>query len=153
MQNPFHICRIQLLKKKNGVKKCLKIISIKGGGGVIRRQMEKSILNFHFDYLIISHTRGWVVAQRASSSAGVWALRRLGVAPPVAPSASASAVVLFSEHGADDSLGWKRRAACSVLYLCFAIHCGDNCGQRDGAVTIFDRWTLLLTSVNIHASI
>jgi len=58
----------------------------------------------------------------------------------VAPCASASAVVLFSEHGADDSLGWKRRAACSVLYLCFAIHCGDNLVDSwDGAVTIFDR--------------
>ena len=93
-----------------------------------------------------------MVTQRSSSSAGVWALRRLGVAPSVPPSASASAVVR-SEHGADDSLGWKKRAACSVFYLCFAILCGDNRGQRDGAVTIFDRWTLLLTSVNIHTSI
>ena len=29
----FHICRIQLQKKKIGVKKCLEIMSIKGGGG------------------------------------------------------------------------------------------------------------------------
>ena len=35
-------------KKKSGVKKCLEICVIKGGG---RRLMEKSILNFHFDYL------------------------------------------------------------------------------------------------------
>ena len=39
-------------KKKSGVKKCLEIVTIKGGGGV-RRLMEKTILNFHFDYLII----------------------------------------------------------------------------------------------------
>ena len=33
VQNPFHICRIQLQKKKSGVKKCLEICAIKGGGG------------------------------------------------------------------------------------------------------------------------
>ena len=43
-----------LQKKKSGVKKCLEIMSIKGGG---RRLMEKSILNFHFDYLPISLRR------------------------------------------------------------------------------------------------
>ena len=95
-----------------------------------------------------------MVTQRSSSSAGVWALRRLGVAPPVAPSASASAVVLFSEHGADDSLGWKRRAALVQCYICAlpstVVTIVDS---WDGAVTIFDRWTLLLTSVNIHTSI
>ena len=29
--NPFHICRIQLQKKKSGVKKCLEIMTIQGG--------------------------------------------------------------------------------------------------------------------------
>ena len=38
------------IEEKSGVKKCLEIMSIKGGGDV-RRLMEKSILNFHFDYL------------------------------------------------------------------------------------------------------
>ena len=32
VSNPFHICRIQLQKKKSGVKKCLEICVIKGGG-------------------------------------------------------------------------------------------------------------------------
>ena len=50
----FHICRDQLQKKKVGVKKCREIMSIKGGWGV-QRLMEKSILNFHFDYLTTSH--------------------------------------------------------------------------------------------------
>ena len=36
-------------KKKSGVKKCLEICAIKGGGG--QRLMENTILNFHFDYL------------------------------------------------------------------------------------------------------
>ena len=45
--NPFHICRIQLQKKKSGVKKCLEICAIKGGVG---RLMANTILNFHFDY-------------------------------------------------------------------------------------------------------
>ena len=36
-------------KKKSGVKKCLEICAIKGGGG--RRLMAKTILYFHFDYL------------------------------------------------------------------------------------------------------
>ena len=31
----------------------MKIMSIKGGGGGVRRLMEKSILNFYFDYLKI----------------------------------------------------------------------------------------------------
>ena len=35
---------------KSGVKKCLKIIIIRGRGGG-GRLMEKTILNFHFDYL------------------------------------------------------------------------------------------------------
>ena len=34
-------------KKKSGVKKCLEICAIKGGG---RRLMANAILNFHFDY-------------------------------------------------------------------------------------------------------
>ena len=49
VSNPFHICRIQLQKKKSGVKKCLEICAIKGGGS--RRLMANTILNFHFDYL------------------------------------------------------------------------------------------------------
>ena len=36
-------------KKKGGVKKCLEIMTIKGEG--VRRLMDKTILNFHFDYL------------------------------------------------------------------------------------------------------
>ena len=32
VQNPFLLCRIQLQKKKSGVKKCLEICAIKGGG-------------------------------------------------------------------------------------------------------------------------
>ena len=53
VQNPFHICRIQSQKKKSGVKKCLEICAIKGGGGGlgVGRLMAKTILNFHFDYL------------------------------------------------------------------------------------------------------
>ena len=41
-------------KKKSGVKKCLEIMTIRGGGeggGGVGRLMEKTILNFHFDYL------------------------------------------------------------------------------------------------------
>ena len=37
-------------KKKSGVKKCLAICAIKGGGGGVRRLMANAILNFHFDY-------------------------------------------------------------------------------------------------------
>ena len=33
VKNPFHICRIQMQKKKSGVKKCLEILPLKGGGG------------------------------------------------------------------------------------------------------------------------
>ena len=36
-------------KKKSGVKKCLEICAIKGGG--VGRLMANAILNFHFDYL------------------------------------------------------------------------------------------------------
>ena len=39
-------------KKKSGVKKCLEIRTIKGGGGPTPNG--KNILNFHFDYLHIS---------------------------------------------------------------------------------------------------
>ena len=42
--------RIQLQKKKSGVKKCLEICAIKEGGEG-RRLMAKTILNFHFGYL------------------------------------------------------------------------------------------------------
>ena len=42
---------MQLQKKKSGVKKCLEICAIKGGGrGGGRRLMTNTILNFHFDY-------------------------------------------------------------------------------------------------------
>ena len=38
-------------KEKSGVKNCLEICAIMGGGGVgVRRLMAKTILNFHFDY-------------------------------------------------------------------------------------------------------
>ena len=38
-------------KKKSGVKKCLEICAIKGGGaGGGRRLMANAILDFHFDY-------------------------------------------------------------------------------------------------------
>ena len=43
------LCRSQLQKKRSGVKKCLEIMTIRGGRG--RRLMEKTILNLHFDYL------------------------------------------------------------------------------------------------------
>ena len=36
-------------KKKSGVKKCLEILPLRGGGG--GRLMANAILNFHFDYL------------------------------------------------------------------------------------------------------
>ena len=42
-------------KKKNGVKKCLEISAIKGGGGG-GPQMANAIKNFHFDYLTPSLT-------------------------------------------------------------------------------------------------
>ena len=32
LSNTFHICRIQLQKKKSGVKKCLEILPLRGGG-------------------------------------------------------------------------------------------------------------------------
>ena len=47
------ICRIQLQKKKNGVKNVWKLCPLGGGGGV-RRLIGKSILNFYFDYLTTS---------------------------------------------------------------------------------------------------
>ena len=31
--NPFHICRIQLQKKKSGVKNVWKFVPLRGGGG------------------------------------------------------------------------------------------------------------------------
>ena len=33
VKNPFHICRIQLQKKKSGVKKCLEILPLRRGEG------------------------------------------------------------------------------------------------------------------------
>ena len=44
------ICRIQLQKKKSGVKKCLEILPLRGEGGV-GPLMANAILNFHFDFL------------------------------------------------------------------------------------------------------
>ena len=46
------LCRSQLQKKKSGVKKCLEICAIKGGG--VGPLMANAILNFHFDYLTTS---------------------------------------------------------------------------------------------------
>ena len=46
--NPFHICRIQLQKKKSGVKKSLEILPLRGGVGPL---MANAIKNFHFDFL------------------------------------------------------------------------------------------------------
>jgi len=41
-----------LQKKKSGVKKCLEICAIKGGGGGgVGPLMANAIKNFHFDYL------------------------------------------------------------------------------------------------------
>ena len=48
VSNPFHICRIQLQKKKSGVEKCLEILPLRGGG--VERLMANAILNFHFDF-------------------------------------------------------------------------------------------------------
>ena len=42
-------------KKKSGVKKCLEICAIKGGG--VGPLMANAIKNFHFDYLNTSLTR------------------------------------------------------------------------------------------------
>ena len=42
----IYICRIQLQKKKGGVKKFLETMSIEGEG--VGRLVEKSVLNFHF---------------------------------------------------------------------------------------------------------
>ena len=44
---------IQLQKKKSGVKKCLEICAIKGGGGG-GPLMANAIKNFHFDYVTTS---------------------------------------------------------------------------------------------------
>ena len=43
-------------KKKSGVKKCLEICAVKGGGA--GPLMANAILNFHFDYLTTSLTLG-----------------------------------------------------------------------------------------------
>ena len=44
-----------IAKEKSGVKKCLEICAIKGGGGV-GPLMANAILNFHFDFLTPSLT-------------------------------------------------------------------------------------------------
>ena len=41
-------------KKKSGVKKCLEICAIKGGGGGVGPLMANAIKNFHFDFLTTS---------------------------------------------------------------------------------------------------
>ena len=48
-------------KKKSGVKKCLEILPLKGGGGV-GRPMANAILNFHFDFLhtSLSENLAWM---------------------------------------------------------------------------------------------
>ena len=43
-------------KKKSGVKKCLEISAIKGGGEGVGTLMANAILNFHFDYVTPSLT-------------------------------------------------------------------------------------------------
>ena len=43
-------------KKKSGVKKCLEICAIKGGGRGVGPLMANAILNFHFDFLTPSLT-------------------------------------------------------------------------------------------------
>ena len=56
----FLKCKIRFIyvgfnckRKKSGVKKCLEICAIKGGGGV-GPLMANAILNFHFDFLTLS---------------------------------------------------------------------------------------------------
>ena len=50
-------CKIRFIyvgfncKRQKWGKKCLEIMTIKGGGRGVWRLMEKNILNFHFDYL------------------------------------------------------------------------------------------------------
>merc|ERR1712012_1406203 len=65
VKNLFHICRIQLQKKKSGVKKCLEICAIKGGG--VGPLMANAILNFHFDFLTPSLRNTCSVYQRTAS--------------------------------------------------------------------------------------
>ena len=48
VQNPFPICRIQLQKKKSGVKKCLEILPLRGGEGGGRTPNGKCHLKFPF---------------------------------------------------------------------------------------------------------
>ena len=44
-------------KEKSGVKKCLEILPLRGGGGGVGRLMANAILNFHFDFLNTSLIR------------------------------------------------------------------------------------------------
>ena len=53
-------------KKKSGVKKCLEICAIKGGG--VGPLMANAILNFHFDYLNPSLKRN----QSGCSTLVIW---------------------------------------------------------------------------------
>ena len=43
--NPFHICRIQLQKKKSGVKKCLEILPLRGEGVGVGRGEKGMVKN------------------------------------------------------------------------------------------------------------
>ena len=47
-----------IAKEKSGIKKCLEICAIKGGGGGGGHLMANAILNFHFDFLHPSLSRG-----------------------------------------------------------------------------------------------
>ena len=50
VENPFHICRIQLQKKKSGVKNVWKFVPLRGGGGGGWTPNGKYHLRFPFDY-------------------------------------------------------------------------------------------------------
>ena len=53
-------------KKKSGVKKCLEILPLRGGG--VRPLMANAILNFHFDFLHPSLTCHYFIYQYLNSS-------------------------------------------------------------------------------------
>ena len=70
------MCRIQLQKKKSGIKNVWKFVPLKGGEGGVRRQMAKTILNFHFDYLttrlIINQANMMTPARLYKKGVGKW---------------------------------------------------------------------------------
>ena len=70
-------------KKKSGVKKCLEILPLRGGGA--GRLMANAILNFHFDYLHTSLTQrfdcevaqvtaSWQKTGHLRHTGGIWAI-------------------------------------------------------------------------------